>query len=204
MHRDAFSEAALRERSRLSAPPDHPTVQARMRRSNGTTKWSSTCPGNPGAPRMPPNKSATSRRRVMSSTRSEERGEEGVRFTLSPSCRDRAVPVCSSADKSKTHGHWQNPNDSRLYGSCIDGQNPDPCSLDAVFRLDAHPAPLSSSPGTLARADVPQIVWKGSTNLGCASSACTEPYTGSDPAFIGQDWQRTYVVCREWSALGLA
>eukprot|EP00903_Cladosiphon_okamuranus_P010586 g10010.t1 len=41
-----------------------------------------------------------------------------------------------------------------------------------------------------------QVVWKSSTTLGCASAACEFPYTGDDTYFQGQNWQRTYVVCR--------
>ncbi|CAM9752519.1 unnamed protein product [Scytosiphon promiscuus] len=41
-----------------------------------------------------------------------------------------------------------------------------------------------------------QVVWKDTEELGCASSTCESPYTGTDPDFQGQNWQRTYVVCR--------
>lgn len=56
----------------------------------------------------------------------------------------------------------------------------------------------SSARPPLPRLPPPQVVWKSSTMLGCASSFCEHPYTGPDPRFQGANLQRYYVVCREW------
>lgn len=43
-----------------------------------------------------------------------------------------------------------------------------------------------------------QVVWKATTEVGCALAKCEKPYTGTNPAFQNQNWKVTTVVCREY------
>eukprot|EP00903_Cladosiphon_okamuranus_P010585 g10009.t1 len=79
--------------------------------------------------------------------------------------------------------------------SCLAGTGATQAWYDEVQFYVPGETGTSNTPGE-AIGHFTQVVWKSSTTLGCAATACEFPYTGDVTFFQGQNWQRNFVVCR--------